>query len=336
MLCENDWANTGLRYYKCLTALGLRGLAFKGAFHTFYYPEQMVIHPAIYEKTKNNGNKIYVKIDVPELKNVAEAAKVIHFRDSVFVNTGIDLSKKKVVVQHGGRLYRQYHENLNAMFNPVADASLIHMADLMNLGAKNEHLMYFPVDTDYIKPQFKRQSLKLQIGHWPTSQIEKGSQMITEVVRRLEKKYPDRFDYLGVEKFEFAGNEVVIWDVNLQRMKYCDIVIDAVAMTAQGHPYGEWGNTAVEAAACGSIVITHSRLPEYYEMEFPIRSGYYPNPMHIANTEDQLEEKLSMLLELSDFEIEEEKQRHRAWVEQNHSIPATAKRLWNKVYKGLI
>jgi len=336
MLCENDWANTGWRYQQCLKALGLRGLAFKGAIHTFYYPEQMVIHPAIYERTKNNGGKIQTVIDVPELKYIVDAAKVIHFRDSVFVNTGVDLSKKKVVVQHGGRLYRQYHDKLNQWFNPVADAAMIHMPDLMGLGAKNEHLMYFPVDTDYIKPKYKRQSKRLLIGHWPTSQIEKGSQMICQVIKSLEKKFPDRFDYLGVQRFELAGPNILSWDVNLQRMQHCDILIDACAMTAQGHTYGEWGNTAVEAAACGTIVVTHALREGVYLDEYPIADGYYPNPMRIANTEDEIEVRLTELLSLTDNEIEAEKQKHRAWSEQNHSIPVSAKRLWKKIYGPLM
>ena len=58
-----------------------------------------MIHPAIYEKSKLHGGKIFTYFEVPELREMAEAATVLHFRDSAWLDTGVDLLQKKVVVQ---------------------------------------------------------------------------------------------------------------------------------------------------------------------------------------------------------------------------------------------
>ena len=99
---------------------------------------------------------------VPELKFFVENARVVHFRDSMLIDTGFDLTKKPVVVQHGGRSYRIAHEILNTLFNEFADAALIQMPDLLGLGAKNEHLIYYPVQTDRLKPKYNRNHEKRQ------------------------------------------------------------------------------------------------------------------------------------------------------------------------------
>ena len=97
-----------------------------------------------------------------------------------------------------------------------------------------------------------------------------------------------------------------------------------------GKTYGEWGNSAIEAAALGKIVITNSLTQDLYEKEFGDCA------LHIANEPERLESMLKYFLHLGDDLIYQKKQETRAWVEDTHSMKATAKRLWEKVYKDLI
>jgi len=329
MLTGHDWANTGWRFSQCLQSLGLEVLFFKGMMHPFCYPEQGIVHPALYEMVKEHGAHTHLAFEVPKLKFYADNAKVIHYRDSSFIDTTADLSKKRVVVQHGGRTYRVGHETINEIFNPIVDATLIQMPDLLGLGAKNEQLVYYPVQTERLLPHYKRQYDRLTIGHFPTGQIEKGSSLIVSVLEELNAgKFKDRFYFMGTTDFTKARGKMLLWQDHLQRTAACDIIIETCSMTAQGRPYGEWGNTAIEAAALGKIVVTNSLSTELYKTE------YGPDcALHIANNGEEMKDVLSRLLSMTDRELLAEKEKSRAWVEKYHSMEATAARLWDKIYK---
>ncbi len=147
-------------------------------------------------------------------------------------------------------------------------------------------------------------------------------------MKSLEEKYGDRFEYVGVKDDKPSGR--MMWRDSLNRVRDCDIIIEAMEMKAQGKTYGEWGNAALEAAALGKIAITHSLAQDLYKKEFGSCS------LNIANDPETLKETLINILSLSDKEILSMKQQTRAWVEEKHSIPVTAKRLWEKVYKDLL
>jgi len=322
MLTLDDNANTGWKTFKCLQRLGLTVQFLKGDYHPFGYPEQGCVHPALVRAAKEQ--RLFV--DVPELHAYANQASVIHYVASCFVDTGVDLSKCGMVMQHGGRNYRQYYEVINKNFNGFVDYSLVQMPDLLGLGAKNEVLFYFPVDTDFIKPVYKRFSDKLVIGHFPTLSTNKGT---TEVVKVMDKlrgdgAVKDKFIYCGVRE---AGEEkIMLWTDNLLRMSECDVIVDVFAKTAQGKPYGEWGNVSFEAAALGKIPVSMSLKKEVYERE------YGECGIKIANTEEELEEVLRRLICLKVSDLQKEKETTRDWVNRNHGFEASAKRLWDKVY----
>jgi hypothetical protein len=102
-------------------------------------------------------------------------------------------------------------------------------------------------------------------------------------------------------------------------------------MTAQGKPYGEWGNQCIEAAALGKIVITNTLSADLYKKEYG--EGFAPR---IANNEDEIAAHVEELLGMTDKEILDEQQRSRAWVEKYHSMEATSDRLWERIYKDLL
>jgi glycosyltransferase involved in cell wall biosynthesis len=317
MLAINDWANTGYRFYRCMKHLGLDVEAYKREPHPFMYPEQIPIHDWL--KNTDDGYVVFA----PRFRDKAKDAKVIHYIATTIVDPGVDLRTKNVVMQHGGRAYRYGPEMVNKVFNRVVDKTIIQCPDLLGYGANNEQWIYYPVDTDSIRPALERSGRKLVVGHFPSLPTLKGTREINEVMASVDD---DRIEWVGV-----GGNnrgEVIDWVSNLDRVRKCDIIIETMAMEAQGRRYGEWGNTAIEAAAMGKIVITNSLTTDLYEKEF----GEKP-ALIIANDKDALKERIEELAGLSDAEIESKREETRAWVERHHSIPATANRLWDLVYK---
>jgi glycosyltransferase involved in cell wall biosynthesis len=327
ILTKYDWSNTGWRFFKCLQHLGVDVLMLKGSFHPFFYPEQAPIHPLL---AQSNGILFH---RVPELKWLTEEAKVVHYIASTFIDTGTDFFSKKVVMQHGGKAYRQDPDALNKIYNQFADVTILQSPDLLGYGANDEQWVYYPVDTDFIQPDFKRRSKNLIIGHFPSIPHKKGTDQIVKVIEKLEKNttLAGRFRYVGArnpDQFEKTG--ICMWTDNLKRMAGCDIIIETMLPEVQGHKFGEWGNTALEAAAMGKIVVTNSFSSDLYDKEFG-RSA-----LKIANNPDALGATLHLILTLSDKGIENLKEESRAWVERNHSIPATANRLFENIYSKLL
>ncbi len=330
LLAVNDWANTGYRFYKCLRHLGLDVLPMKGQYHPFHYPEQIPIHPDL---AKLEPNNFYY--NVPGFKQFGETAKVLHYIASTFVNPGLNLAEvknKNVVMHHGGRAYRVNHGMFNEKYNGFVNASLIQCPDLLGYGAVNEHLIYYPVDTDFIQPVFKpEREGKITVGHFPSIPKDKGTTVISKTALEVSRKSNGRIKYVGAIDEDFRRTGLLIWQDNLRRMAYCDVIVETVSMTAQnGLKYGEWGNTALEAAALGKIVVTNSLTADLYRKE------YGRCELIIANDENQLREALTSISEMSDNDLRNKRELTRAWAEKYHSIPATAKRLWDKIYKDLL
>jgi hypothetical protein len=103
-----------------------------------------------------------------------------------------------------------------------------------------------------------------------------------------------------------------------------------MSLESGGMPFGEWGNTALEAAALGKIVVTNSLNTDLY------RAEYGDCALQIANTPEALKETLQRLISLSDGELTQLKLQSREWVENKHSMMPTGERMWDKVYRGLI
>lgn len=322
MLAIHDWANTGWRFSKCLEILGYNVTTMKRNSHKFIYPNQMNKSKILNEKKLIK--KPLFKVYAPEILKYIKDNDVIHFISSSFVDTGADLTRKNVVVNHGGSIYRRNPEEVSAFFNGFINASLIHTPDLLNLGAKNEHLIYFPVDTNFIQPVFNKERKVLKIGHFPSSQNVKGTKSIYDTV----KKFLKDFEYIGTKpKKNRKRVGTVNWEKNLERISDCDILIENLNLSLEKKKYGEWGNTAFEGAAMGKIVITNSLSVDVYKRE------YGKLPILIANNTNQIEKHLNMLSSMSSKEIIDLKSKTRQWVEDKHSLESTAKRLHKKIYR---
>ncbi len=320
-VCKWDWANTGYRFVKCMQMVGLNVIALKGIKHDYDYSDQIGVIPQL-------GGTVYyrhpITIMAPELRPLAESARVIHFHASTFVDMGIDLTQKKVVVQHGGSTYRKAPDDCDKVFNQFASVTIMQFPMYMVHNPNNPVLVYYPVDTDLIQPDFSRKG-RLRIGHFPSTGSAKGTEDIEKVCCSLSRLpgYKDRFEYT-VDKTNLP------WSQHIDRMRQYDIIIETVKEVYHGQRFGEWGNTALEAAALGKVVVTNCHSSELYRRE------YGDCALQIANDRPQLMDTLKRLISMDDADIGRLAQETRQWVEEKHGMKPTADRLWMKVYQGLI
>jgi len=186
-----------------------------------------------------------------ELLPYVRDANIIVFMHSSFVDFGDEYRGKRLFVFHGGTMYRQNPEQLNALFNPLVEKSLIQTADLLGLGAKNEVWVLPPVDTENIQPVYEPQADKPVIAHYPSNQW-KGTDIILEAIDELKKEGLDfHFNYSA---------QIVPWEDNIKRMSQCDIYIDALCPMQGDKKYGEWGVQTLEAMALGKVVLSHGTI----------------------------------------------------------------------------
>jgi hypothetical protein len=315
-LTYDDNANTGYRFWQCARSLGLNVAMFKGKTHDFGYPNQAPLHPSLMHEPLC---VFPTTIMAPGIESLINSSKVIHLIASTYPMAAVDWKKKKVIVQHGGSVYRQNPKASNDFFNRFVDKTVIQCPDLLGLGAKDETLIYYPIDTDLIKPDFKKKGDKLVVGHFPSNQDVKGTDAICQVVADLGEK----IEYRGVWPGE---NKLKSWPANLNRMKECDVIIESLSPEQDGKVFGEFGNTALEACALGCVCVSNCLKQDVYRRE------YGDLGIHVANCSESLKEEILRLSRLDDEHLLMEKRDCYKWVSEKHSIPATAKRLWDKVY----
>lgn len=333
-LIKWDWANSGFRYTQALRKLGLNARSFKGTpLAYFNYPKQL---PTLDILSKDPIAMFPITNDIDgnkEIQNLIYRAKVVYLFGTQLIANFNYTDETEFVVQHGGKTYRDAPELCNKIFNPWVKSTIAQCPDLLNLGAKNEHLIYYPVDTDLLQPDFiLKDPKKIIIGHFPSSPHNKGTETITKVIANLKKTaLGDKFEYNGISwDPENQRKHFVDWKDNLERLKSCDILIETCKPKLGEAVFGEWGNTAIEASALGTIVVTNSLSSDVYRQE------YGDNALHINDgTAEGLTKTLKKLLHCSSEQILDKKKIARRWVIKNHSIEATALRLWEKVFKEL-
>ena len=338
ILTHDDWCNTAYRFMKSLEMVGYKVKIFKGAEHIFGYPVQAPIRKSITDGYSGKDRKkrvVNIKND-PELVDMIKRAKVINFHASHYFNVnGINWSEKKIVVTHGGSTYRDNTALNNSIFNKIASYTVIQCPDLLNKGAKNEHLIYYAVDTINIQPQFEFIDPEcIIIGHFPSNPVTKCTETINKVANSLSNMtFKNKFKYVGIQyNSKIPRSKYNIpWLKQLDRMSKCDIYIETCKELLHGFQFGEWGNTCIEASALGKIVITNSHTKELYEKEYT--KDY---PVIIANNEKELRENLINILNMNRQELLELKYKFRDWAEKNHSFEATGNRLKQKIYSKLI
>lgn len=300
IISRDDWANVGFSFQQALNAVGVDALAIKERPHVFDYGEEALV------------------VGLKRAREEMEKAKVLLFMHSRghFTRKWPDdpiLKNRFVAVFHGGTTYRTNPVGVSRVFGNV-DATIIQTADLLGLGAKNEHWVMPPVDTEAIEPQYSKVKKPYVLGHYPRQANLKGSDTILRVAHTLKARDLE-FEWL-------YGDKLVTWAENLERMAACDVYIERMKVVdKQGNLTGEWGVTALEASALGKAIVTNFRSQEKYETEFG------KCPFFVANSEEELEELLEELINAHPNKIRSAQRRTREWVEEFHSFKAVGARL---------
>lgn len=289
---SNDWANHAYHNYRSLKAVGVEVHGCKIYPHSFGYENQLpIVSKQAMEDTIRRGCYDVVQV----------------FNSDPLVPILMKGYEGKVVVHHTGSRYRNSPSELNKIFNPIAWKTIHCHSEFFGLGAINENLVTVTIDVDKFTPDYST-GKEYTFAHYPSNPEVKG----TETIKRIAGNE-------GVD-FKYSAKRVD-HEENIERMKDCDIYIELYNPTINGKPYGHFGNTALEAAAMGKVVITQNLTPEVYQKE------YGDCPMFLAKDEKHLGEIIRNLNSLDVDEMVKLKKTHREWVESKHSFKAQGERL---------
>ena len=333
MLTSNDWSNTGYRFMKCLELQKVNCILIKLYKHIFNYPIQGVISNVKHTKVSSYPVVININDDIfiEFIFNIAKKVKYIWSHAStifLFKNKPIyeyEILKDKIyIVSHGGTTYRENPVMVGDIFNKFVSKTLIQCPDLLDLNKNNkqEDLIYYPIDLDVFTPDFSfKNETKLVFGHNPSTSKIKGSSVILDAIKLFEES----LIYIGQQnEYKNHNEEVERTDWNTQILKYkkYDIYIETINPSINNKPYGEWGNTCLEAIASGCIVITNSiHLDKYIKL--------YENvpPLFIANNKQELIVQIQKILSMSRDDILIEKKKQYEWITKYHSMEKCSERL---------
>ena len=287
LIANHDWANVGSQYARSLRSIGVNASMFIRNYHRANYPDQ--------------GTKFRATRQImPYLKN----ARIVHLMHSQHPLSNVSLTGKKIVVSHTGSAYRNKHAQLNKVFNPIVDLSIVG-SSLYGKGAKNEHWIPGGVaDVNLLQPVYERLSDKIIVAHYPSSPGLKGSDVIKKVFKKIKGNYKFNCSY-----------EIVNWKDNIERIKKCDIYVERFKENTG------FGISAIEAAALGKIVITTYAFEQKYKEtigEFGLIS---------VKTQQELKEEIERIISLPDDKLLELKKKNREWAVKYHSYEAVGNRL---------
>lgn len=337
MLTNNDWSNTCYRFKKCFELQNINCILIKLNNHMFEYPEQGIISKVKY--TQISRYPVIVNINDTRFINVINkiASKVKYIwchASTLFTFNNVPIYKYfkniEFIVSHGGTTYREQPTRVGNIFNKFVTKTLIQCPDLLDLNKnnKNEELIYYPIDLSSFIPNFSlKNDKKLVFGHNPSTSKIKGTQRILNIL----KLFKDKLIYIGQQKEYYNHSleaERVPWKEQILKYQNYDVYIETLNPSINGKPYGEWGNTCLEAIASGCIVITNCiHLNKYIR--------WYKNtpPLLIANTQKDLIYQINKLLSMSRNEIIELKKKQYDWIKNYHSMEKCSERLVNFLNK---
>lgn len=303
-VCQHDWANFSFDNSQALRSVGVDCIAIKEHTHRFAYEAEGLVM---------RSNEIYNKI------RHADIVQIFH-SDKKYISHCTTLEKERVIVYHTGTTYRQNHNVINSLFNPVVEKSIIALGEFAGMGSINETYIVGAINTDRFKYSNTTNDC-YKIAHYPSSSTVKGSDIIERVARKLFKKYSKKFSFK-------LSTKLVPYSEQIKRISECDIYIELFSPLQNGKPYGSWGITALEAAAMGKVVVTNHTTENIYKKAYGCKT-----PFIVCNTESELYKKLEELVKMDKKDIIMLKNNTREWVEKYHSYKSSGNKL--KVLLGI-
>lgn len=291
MFCRHDYANMMHGVVKALKLARVDCEGFVHHLHRFGYGEQCPY------------------ADYNQMREYAAEADVIHIFHSdneILKFIGGDWSGKKLFVWHTGTPYRQnkrFHDTYWKGYQVFTD-----QAEFITGGLKAQYIAA-GVDFDGLRNVIE--PITSRFGHFPSDPYVKGTKEIENVFRG--SKIPINVDIGSVSH-----------EQNIKRIASCEVYVELYAPTQNGKPYGQWGVTAMEAAAMRRIVITNEHSDVYKRFYGDSFVYNATNKFHLAAMISQFNKMGSK--ELSDRQYE-------SWfiANKNHNYQAVAERVMNEL-----
>jgi len=307
-LSIGDWANVGASLAAAGREVGMDCVSFDYKHHPFGYLTKSSLLDEIDPGFAKRGRG-----DLRKFTDDFKAVVLMHSRSPAFFG----FKKEDIIEKRSWQKWAAFHgttpfrESLLG-FNEIVDVQLFQTADLSEHGMVNEQWLIPPVDTEYIKPVFSESEIikgkGLVFRHNPRHEICKGSSVVNKVMENFKSRC----------NYEFSS-EQKLWPENIERMGQCDAYIVSMGETNIGE--GEWGLTALEAAALGKIVITQFGGLSKYEKEYNCVCPF------VVVENSRLDIAIEKVLTISPGEIVDRQKQTRKWVEDVHSYKPTGLRL---------
>lgn len=302
-----DWANYQYDNMKALRSVGIECDSVVMQAHPFYDEQNELMK------------------DVVELYDRMQDYDVIQFfHDNISLYNTIlgAFGNKKIIAYHTSSVYRQSHAYINQSTRLHVRHHVCAMPEFMAM-CPGAVYMVGAVDTDAIAPNpynlkvtMNEEGNQLHVtgkayppspikfAHYPSNSTVKGSEKIYQMMQELDIN------------FSYASYTVP-YEEQIKRMQACDVYIEMFTRKdGNGNPYGNFGVTALEAAAMGKVVITNCRDWHVYS------DAYGKLPFVVANDESEFR-KQATLFNVSPHLVKQVGEETRKAIVRNHSYKAT-------------
>lgn len=287
-ISDNDYANYSHNIANAIRSVGRECIDLCMSEHRFGY---------ITQSFKMESNKM-----IPYIEQ-AGIVQVMHSHPYLF-----ELAKRhcrgRVVVYHTGTRYREGFRRFNKLFE--GHQTFTDQTEFLALG--DHTYVVSPVN---IRRSEQKPKARLIFGHFPSNIDVKGTRDILRMMKQFKKP-----------QFKFDSSHVS-HSQQLGRMSQVDIYIELFKPEINGHTYGCFGVTALEAGALGKVVITQDLNRDVYE------SNYGQHPFLVCNTEADFMNTIEHLLSLPPREIVSIQNKTCDIINNNHSLEATGNRIIN-------
>jgi hypothetical protein len=187
--------------------------------------------------------RLYDKADVVHVRNTFDPYRRFQKRRR---------SRKPVVIQHHGSMFRADHRHLMAQARQLGATTLVSTRDLLRFAPTEAEWLPSPHDLEALaraRQNTDRDPDKIIIHHSPTNRRVKDTALFEEVGDALMEKHPN---------VECRVVEQTSWKQNIALKAEADIVYDQLQLG--------WGNNAVEAWAMGIPVVAGVVDPQVREL----------------------------------------------------------------------
>jgi|SRR5690554_620345 len=292
--------------------------------HALYKTNPQKSH---YFKPKNIAEKLYFSLEYLTRKGkVRRAIREYNLDDFdiIFYDSGLDFYRnsaqakkwkaagKKIILCYYGSDLRL--RGVIREMEELADISITAEYDHLALKPELE-FMFYPYDTSELPERKEKNDDVCRIVHSPTNRRYRGTETIIEVIEELKK----------VRDFEFYLLENMPRSEVLEIKSRCDIGIEC---TGEYLGITGYGKSGLEMLALGAPVITS--MTEEYSRWLP------ENPFVVANTREELYDKLLELIDNPDL-VQEKGKASKLWVEKYHGFANVNRMLYDLLTKyGII